>query len=132
MLTTRLSEAYLAAGRVVDALALAIRARDLAMEHNGRGHEARALHLLGAIASYRNPPDNTTAEGYHRQALALATELGMRPLVAHCHLGLGKLDHRPEKRQTAQEHFATATAMYREMDMQLWLQKAEAEMRQRE
>jgi hypothetical protein len=49
--------------------------------------------------------------------------------VAHCHLGLGKLYRRtdPDKREQAREHLTTATAMYREMDMTYWLEKAEAE-----
>ena len=66
------------------------------------------------------------AEGYYREALALAGELGMRPLVAHCHLGLGKLYRRTGKREQAREHLTTATTMYREMDMRFWLEKAEA------
>jgi hypothetical protein len=53
----------------------------------------------------------------------------MRPLVAHCHLGLGKLSRRTGKRQEAQVHLATATTMYREMDMRFWLEQAEAEKR---
>jgi hypothetical protein len=61
--------------------------------------------------------------------MALAEELGMRPLIAHCHLGLGKLYQRTGKREEAQEHLATATAMYREMDMRFWLEQAEAELR---
>jgi hypothetical protein len=52
----------------------------------------------------------------------------MRPLVAHCHLGLGKLYRRTGNRQRAQEHLTTATTMYREMDMRFWLEQAEAEM----
>src|SRR5215475_13402924 len=36
--------------------------------------------------------------------MVLATELGMRPLVAHCHLGLGKLYRRTGKREPAREH----------------------------
>jgi hypothetical protein len=43
----------------------------------------------------------------------------MRPLAAHCHRGLGRLQQR--------EHLATARAMYREMDMRLWLGQMEAE-----
>jgi hypothetical protein len=58
----------------------------------------------------------------------LAGELGMRPLVAHCHLGLGKLYFRTDKREQAREHLATATTMYREMGMTYWLEKAETEM----
>jgi uncharacterized protein HemY len=58
----------------------------------------------------------------------MASALGMRPLIAHCHLGLGKLYHRTDKREQAQEHLTTATTMYREMDMHFWLAKAQAEM----
>ena len=52
----------------------------------------------------------------------------MQPLVAHCHLGLGKLYGRAGKRKRADEHFAAATSMYRDMGMTYWLEKAEAEM----
>ena len=69
-------------------------------------------------------------EAHYRQALALAEPRGMRPLVAHCHLGLGKLYRRTGKREQAQEHLTTATTMYREMDMRFWLEQAEAEMRE--
>jgi hypothetical protein len=48
--------------------------------------------------------------------------------MAHCHLGLGKLYRRTGKREQAQEHLATATMMYREMDMRFWLEQAEAEL----
>ena len=54
----------------------------------------------------------------------------MRPLVAHCHLGLGKLYRRAGQLQEAQEHLTTATTMYHEMDMRFWLDQAEAEMRE--
>jgi hypothetical protein len=50
----------------------------------------------------------------------------MRPLQAHCHLGLGNLFRTTGKRDNAQEHIATATTMYREMGMQFWLEQAEA------
>jgi hypothetical protein len=60
----------------------------------------------------------------------LARELGMLPLVAHCHLGFGKLYRRTDKREEAQQHLATATMMYREMGMTYWLEKAEIEMRE--
>jgi len=56
---------------------------------------------------------------------ALANELGMRPLVAHCHLGLGKLSRRTGQREQAQEHLTTATTMYREMGMTYWLEQAQ-------
>ena len=78
----------------------------------------------------RRPAGAEDAPGYYREALALAGALGMRPLVAHCHLGLGKLYRRTGKREQAQEHLTTATTMYREMGMTYWLEKAEAEMKE--
>ena len=63
-------------------------------------------------------------------ALVLAEELGMRPLVAHCHLGLGKLYVHAGKREQAQEHLTTATTMYREMGMTYWVERAEAEVKE--
>jgi hypothetical protein len=66
------------------------------------------------------------AESQYREAVALATELAMRPLVAGCHLGLGTLYGRRGKREQAQEHLTTATTMYREMGMTYWLEQAEA------
>ena len=74
---------------------------------------------------HREPPDTAQADIHYRQSLSLATELGMRPLVAHCHLGLAKLYRRTDKRDQAREHLATATTMYREMDMGFWLEQAE-------
>jgi hypothetical protein len=53
----------------------------------------------------------------------------MRPLVAHCHLALGKLYRRSSDPAKADEQCAIATAMYREMGMNLWLEKAEAAIR---
>jgi predicted protein tyrosine phosphatase len=78
---------------------------------------AHALHLRGDIASHRDRFDAASGERHYRRALALAEPLGMRPLIAHCHLGLGKLYRRTCKRQAAHEQLATATTMYREMDM---------------
>ena len=50
----------------------------------------------------------------------------MRPLVAHCHLGLAKPYRRTGDRTKAEEHLTAATTMYREMDMRFWLEQAEA------
>jgi tetratricopeptide (TPR) repeat protein len=123
-----LSEAYLLAGREADARAAAQRALGLARQHKERGHEAYTLRLLGEIAAREDPLDIGKAENHYRQALALAEELGMRPLIAHCHVGLGKLYRRIGSRQQAEEHLTTATAMMREMKMGMWLENAEAEL----
>ena len=65
-------------------------------------------------------------ETHLRKTLTLAEDRGMRPLAAHCHLGLGKLYRQTGDQARAEEHLATATAMYRGMDMRFWLEKAEA------
>jgi hypothetical protein len=80
------------------------------------------LCLAGHVASTAGAED---AEGYYREALAVAQPRGMRPLVAHCHFGLGKLYRRTGKGEQAQEHLITATTMYREMGMTYWLEHAD-------
>ena len=122
-----LSEGYVMAGRVDEAIRLAERALQLSRDCKERGNEAWTLRLLGEIASHRQPRAAETAGEHYGQALALAEALGMRPLVAHCHLGLGTLYRRTGKRHEAQEHLTTATTMYREMDMRFYLEQAETE-----
>jgi hypothetical protein len=56
----------------------------------------------------------------------LATELGMRPLVAHCHLGLGRPASRTGDLGAADKGATIAAAMYQWMGMDFWLDKAEA------
>jgi class 3 adenylate cyclase/tetratricopeptide (TPR) repeat protein len=120
-----LGEACLFTGRVEEASTAAQRALAFARERDQRGEEAVALRVLGEIASHSDSPDEM-AEDHYRRAIALAGELGMRPLVAHCHLGLGKLYRLTGDGAKAKEHLTTATTMYREMDMGFWLAKAEA------
>jgi class 3 adenylate cyclase/tetratricopeptide (TPR) repeat protein len=128
--TIWLSEAYLLAGRAADACAAAQRALGLARQHKERGHLAYTLRLLGEIAACEDPSDVGKAEDHYRQALALAKELDMRPLVAHCYLGLGVLYRCTGKRQEAQTSLTTATTMMRDMELGLWLQKAEDELKE--
>ncbi len=118
------AEAYLLADQVEDARACADRAVILARGRGDRGHEAWALRLLGEIAAHDVDPDVTTAAAHYGAAMTLASELEMRPLVAHCHLGLGRLYRRTGKPEQAGEHLTTATAMYGEMGMTYWLEKA--------
>jgi len=122
-----LSEGYLLAGRIQEAATAAGRALDLSREHRQRGCEAWALRLLGEIASHREPLEVEKADEYYRQALALARELGMRPLKAHCHFGLGTLYRRIGKLEQARSELSLATELYRSMEMTFWLDRAEAE-----
>ena len=115
------------AGRLDDAAQAAIRALELARAHQERGHQAYALRLLGEVAAHREPSEIEPAETHYLQATALAEELGMRPLVAHCRLGLGRLARRTDRSEQARAHLTAAKTLYREMDMRSWLARAEAE-----
>jgi tetratricopeptide (TPR) repeat protein len=94
------------------------------------GFVAHALNLLGDLAMHPDQFSAERGEAHYRQALALAEPRAMRPLVAHCHFGLGKLYGRTGQHQQAKEYLATAAEMYREMDMRFRLEQAEAEMRE--
>jgi class 3 adenylate cyclase/tetratricopeptide (TPR) repeat protein len=121
-----LSEAYLLAGRVGEAMELALRALEFSRDHKERGFQAWALRLLGKIAAHRSPFEVEQAESYYHAARALADELGMRPLLAHCHLGLGVLYGKIGRPEPARVELSAATALYRAMDMTSWLPQAEA------
>jgi class 3 adenylate cyclase/tetratricopeptide (TPR) repeat protein len=126
----RMGEALFAAGRVYEARIAAMRALDFTRERGEQGREAWTLHLLGEIDAHPPATSVDTAESLYRQALALAERLGMRPLVAHCHLGLGTLDRRTGDQVKAKDHLTTAATMYREMDMGFWLEKAEGALKE--
>jgi tetratricopeptide (TPR) repeat protein len=124
------SEAYLLAGRMQEAVQLAGRALALARDHKERGHEAWALRLLGEIAAHQDSPEIELAAHHYRQAIALAEELGMRPLVAHCHLGLGTLYATAGQRDRARAELSTAIELYCAMEMTFWLPQAETALAQ--
>ena len=121
----RLAEAYLLVGRVDDANQLAARALQLSRDQKERGHEANALRLLGEIELRRDSLDREKAEQCYQHALALAEELGMRPLLAHCHLGLTELYRRTGDPSKAEQHAAAACTLFRQMDMRLWMERVE-------
>jgi tetratricopeptide (TPR) repeat protein len=125
-----LSEAYLLAGRLDEAGTEAQRALAFSRAHQERGHAAHALWLLGAIAARRNPPETAPAATHFQQARALAEELGMRPLVAHCHLGLGTLYAQTGEWEQARRALSTAIVMYQAMAMTFWLPQAMAALAQ--
>jgi class 3 adenylate cyclase/tetratricopeptide (TPR) repeat protein len=125
-----LSEGYLLAGRREDARDLAARAGELARLHKERSTQAYALRLRGEIAARGTPPAVELAAVHYRQALALAEELGMCPLQAHCHRGLGMLYATIGQPEQARVELSTAIEMYTSMDMTFWLPQAEAALAQ--
>ena len=125
-----LSEALLLSGRLAEAHTLAERALDLACTHRERGNQVSVLRLLGEIYTCYAPPQVEQAEAAFHQALALANELGMRPLQAHCHRGLGTLYAIAGQRAQARAALTAAIALYRATDMTFWLPQAETALAQ--
>ena len=121
-----LAEALLHAGQVEAASRLADQALERARRQGEHGWQAWTLRLHGEIASAGDRP--TDAEGFYRRARALAEERGMRPLVAHCDLGLGQLYRRIGRREQAGVQLCAALEMYRALDMGVWATRAEAEL----
>jgi len=121
-----LGEVLLLAGRLEEAHARAERARALAHERQERGHEAYALRLLGEIAARRDPLQVELAAAHYQQALALAEELGMQPLQAHCHRDLGTLYAATGQQEQARAELSAAIDLYRAMEMTFWLPQTEA------
>jgi DNA-binding SARP family transcriptional activator len=124
-----LGRAYLVLGRPADAWRLGTRAVE---SKSGRtDFLPDALQLLGDAATDAAAFDGERGEWHYRRALALAEGRGMRPLVAHCHFGLGRLHGRMGRGGPAGEHLHTAARLYGEMEMRSWLAQAEAESRAR-
>jgi tetratricopeptide (TPR) repeat protein len=126
--TTALGTVYLLAGRMDDAARTASRAAELATKRAFCGSQARALHLLGEISARRDPPDVQQAEEHYRRAITLAKTLGMCPLIAQCHLGLGHLYEQSGNREEASQQLTNAAKLFREMDMRFWVEQADKEL----
>jgi tetratricopeptide (TPR) repeat protein len=125
-----LSKVWRLAGRGEEAWQHARQALDLTRQFKARGDEAYALHQLGVVYAHADPPNSAPAEAHYQQALVLAEELGMRPLVAHCHHGLGRLYGQTGRVAQARATLATAIDLYRAMDMAFWLPQAQTALAQ--
>ena len=120
-----LAEAHLLAGRPERASELAAQALALAEQHGERAHQAYARRVVGDLASLRHPAEAGAAGAAYRDALAVAEELGMKPLAARCRLGLGILLGRTGARDQARAELAVAVDALRGMEMVHWLARAE-------
>jgi DNA-binding winged helix-turn-helix (wHTH) protein/tetratricopeptide (TPR) repeat protein len=125
---TWLSEAYLLAGCTKEAKEAADLALQLSRQHKERGHYAWVLKLFGEIYSIDDQTDLQKAEFHYRQAITLASELGMRPLEAHCHRTLGTLYINTGRMEQARAELSVAVKMYKSMKMTFWLSKAKVEL----
>ncbi len=125
-----LAQGYLLIGKLEEAASIASHALDIFRHHAEPAREAGALYVLGEIARVGTPTDFAKAEETYQRAVALAEGLRMRPLLAHCHGGLGKLYRGTGDNEKAKLHLSNAVAMMREMEMGLWLERAEAELKE--
>ncbi len=121
---------YLLIGKLEEAASIASHAIDIFRHHAEPAREAGALYVLGEIARVGTPTDFAKAEETYQRAIALAERLRMRPLLAHCYGGLGKLYRGIGDNEKAKLHLSNAVAMMREMEMGLWLERAEAELKE--
>jgi tetratricopeptide (TPR) repeat protein len=101
------------------------RALQLSQRQNAKGREAWVLHLIGEIDAAKPAGNPEAAERAFRNSLALAMAHEMRPLQAHCHLGLGKLFAAAGDRAKARDHLRAATSTMQELGMGVWLSHAE-------
>jgi tetratricopeptide (TPR) repeat protein len=121
-----LAAALLMAGCPDKASSLAQEALTFSRSDRERGHEAYILRIMGDIAMYHKSSGTDQAVTHYQQALTLADELGMRPLQAHCHRGLGTLYSQTGQAEQARAELSTAIDMYRDMEMTFWLPETEA------
>ena len=119
-----LGETCLLSGRRNEAMLHAERVLKISRDRRERGCEAWALRLTGEIAAASS--ESASATSALRAAMSIAHELGMRPLLAHCNLALGRLQQRAGERDAARTHLTRALRLYRDMDMRYWLPQAEA------
>ena len=124
------AEGYVLAGRVAQARPLGQRALEVARAQKQPGYEAYALRLVGEIGGQDEASDVEVAATCYRQALALAEALGMRPLAAHCHRGLGVLYLKTQRQDQARAALTAALDLYHAMDMTFWLPQAEQALAQ--
>jgi class 3 adenylate cyclase/tetratricopeptide (TPR) repeat protein len=123
-----LAEGLLVAGEIEPAWERAQEALDYSRRFMEKGQEAWTLHLLGDISCQRSPVNREGAERFYRDAMAIAEPLGMRPAVAHCHLGLGELYAREGRGEAAQGHLGTAAASFRELGIASLQGRAERQL----
>ena len=115
MRLVHLSEAYLHNNQVKQATSIANLALEKALHYHQRGAVAWCHWLLGEVNAQADHLG--AAENYYSQAMALASELGMPPLLAHCHFGLGKGHSRAGRNEQSQKHLVAAAGMYRTLSM---------------
>jgi len=128
-LRAQLAHGYLLVGKLEEANSVANQVLDSSLTQGYRGHAARSLYVLAESLLHGDVSAMVKAEDHYDRAIKLANELRMRPLLAHCYVGLGKLYRHTRDYEKAKTQLANGVAMMREMEMGLWLENAEVELK---
>ena len=125
-----LGQALLLDGNLDRAVEFARRALELSLTYKERGHQAWTLRLLGDICVERGDGTFDEAARHYRQCMALAQELGMRPLQARCHLSFGVLHGRVGRREDSHAALSAALELTRAMEMSFWCERVESALKE--
>jgi len=125
LLMASIGEVRLLEGRFEEATDVSHRALALSVQYQERGHQARILKVLGDLSLALGSSDSKQTETYYNDALELAKRLGMRPVIAHSHLGLGRLYTRAAEHVSARENLRIAARLFRDLDMPFWSAQTE-------
>jgi tetratricopeptide (TPR) repeat protein len=123
---TVLSEAYRLSGQIAKAVLTAEEALRLYRQTQVRCLGAWALYVMAKIQSENDSGQIEQATHTFCQAIDLAQELKMRPLLAHCSLDLGQFYIRSGEYEKARSELMKATDLYRSLGMRFWQPKAES------
>jgi tetratricopeptide (TPR) repeat protein len=127
---TMLAEICALAGRRAEATAHLERGLGMARAHKQRWLEAEGLRILGQLHATGKPAgepmDVEGARAAFEEAIAIARDMGLRPLLGRCQLALGRALNRAGERRAARGPLEEAAALFTGMDMRFWLDRAEA------
>ena len=113
-----LADAHRAVGKVSEAAEIVSRALKISDKRGERGFEAWAMLVMAGIKNAAQRPEE--AKNWYQRALQQASDLSMRPLVAHCHQGLADSHLHLGNEKQAQLENKTAVEMYHSLGMTYW------------
>jgi len=123
---TALAEVFHLKGDADKAIQNAGEAVSISRQRGERGIGAWALYYMAEIQSGEGSEQMPKAIQSYSQATKQAAELGMRPLLSHCHMGLGQIYQGVGRRDESRSEVRAAIDLYRSMGMAYWLPRAEA------
>ena len=123
---TMLAEVCALAGRRAEATVHLERGLGMARAHKQRWLEAEALRIQGQIRAFETPRDPEGALAAFEEAVAIARDMELRPLLGRCQLAVGRALGRAGEREAARGRLEEAAALFRAMDMRFWLDRAES------